>query len=280
MPHAACYILRVACSVQHIREGSRQRAMPYANTAPGVDAASDTGKLTYPKGRRNYCGDAYNETKWDEAGPVQVTYPTGGVVNVDVMVTTNHMGRFSIQVCPLDAKPGQGKCKNLYLKAPGHTNTKSWYFPGIDHWGGGNSGLDGPRYGELRGGWLSRRLLVAFCTEVRKGGLVRAAWQYGGRSSSSCGGLWRLHVLVGLGARTEQVACQKLNQWFAPAEGHRMCMRRVRPLSAHRRADSQHLRSKRTHRCTAADLRAAGVTRVVFSATRCKDLPRCVLGHL
>jgi hypothetical protein len=73
------------------------------------------------------------------------------VINVDTLFAVNHMGRMSVQICSLDAKPGQGKCKNLYLKAPGHTNTKSWYLPNVKGgWGGGNYGGDGPKYGAPR----------------------------------------------------------------------------------------------------------------------------------
>lgn len=114
----------------------------------GVDVVSDFGKLTYPNGRRNYCGDAHNEYKWDQAGPIQTTYRSGQTIAIDVVMAVNHMGHFQFQVCPLDAKPGQGKCKQLYLKAPGHHSTKQWYLPGINSWGGGNWGGEPPRYGD------------------------------------------------------------------------------------------------------------------------------------
>lgn len=68
-----------------------------------------------------------------------------------------------MEICPLDAKPGQGKCKDLYLVAPNAKDAKDfkgvkeWYLPGIDKWTGGNSGNDGPRFGALGGGqWRPR----------------------------------------------------------------------------------------------------------------------------
>jgi len=116
----------------------------------GANVVSDGGKLRYPDGRRGLCGDVWNETKWNAPGPIQVTYNPGQVINVDVLITVNHMGRMTMQVCNLRERPGQpGKCLSLYLKAPGHNSTKSWYLPGIKDWGGGNWGGDGPRYGEL-----------------------------------------------------------------------------------------------------------------------------------
>lgn len=112
---------------------------------------SNKQQLKYPNGRRGYCGDAYNETKWDVPGTIQNTYRSGQTINIDVVVTTNHMGRFSVQICPLEAKRGEGKCKNLYLRVAGHKGIKSWYLPGIKGWTGGNWGGNGPKYGGCRG---------------------------------------------------------------------------------------------------------------------------------
>ncbi|KAI8462449.1 MAG: hypothetical protein J3K34DRAFT_527745 [Monoraphidium minutum] len=115
----------------------------------GAGVVSDEGKKTYPDGRRNFCGDAWDEYKWDAPRSPVITYRPGQVINVDTLVAVNHMGRMSVQICQLDAKPGQGKCKNLYWKIKGmDKGVKSWYFPGVDNWGGGNYGGDGPRYGD------------------------------------------------------------------------------------------------------------------------------------
>lgn len=56
-------------------------------------------------------GDAYYETRWDVPGPIQTTYVSGQTINVDIVVAVNHLGRMSLQICQLDAKPGAGKCK-------------------------------------------------------------------------------------------------------------------------------------------------------------------------
>jgi hypothetical protein len=45
----------------------------------GVSVVSDKGRLQYPKGRRNYCGDAHNENRWDKPGSIQATYAEGQV---------------------------------------------------------------------------------------------------------------------------------------------------------------------------------------------------------
>lgn len=113
----------------------------------GAAKVSDYGKRTYPDGNRNYCGDAHDEKRWDVPGPPVVTYAEGQVINVDVLVAVQHMGRMMMQICPLDAKPKQGKCKQLYTKVNGK-GVKSWYFPGINHWSGGNWGGEGPRYND------------------------------------------------------------------------------------------------------------------------------------
>jgi len=108
---------------------------------------SDHSKLTYPNGLRGGCGDPHYETKWDNPGEVTATYVPGQVINIDTVIAVNHMGKFEVEICPLDAKPGQGKCQPLTLKAPGHSNSKSWWLPGIPKWEGGNYGGEGPRYG-------------------------------------------------------------------------------------------------------------------------------------
>jgi hypothetical protein len=90
---------------------------------------------------------------------VRATYKVGQTVNVDVLVVSNHMGRFKVQVCDLNTKPGSsGRCRDLTLKEPGFNAstagnaTRSWWLPGLtQQWEGGNWGGEGPSYGGLRG---------------------------------------------------------------------------------------------------------------------------------
>jgi hypothetical protein len=51
--------------------------------------------------------------RWDKAGPVKAVYQVGQTIDVDVAVTVNHLGRFSMFLCPLDAKSGDRRCKRL-----------------------------------------------------------------------------------------------------------------------------------------------------------------------
>ena len=69
--------------------------------------------MQWPRGRRGYCGDAYDETVWDKPGSIQVVYRAGQIITVDTVVAVNHLGRFDVWVCPVDAKVGEGKCRAL-----------------------------------------------------------------------------------------------------------------------------------------------------------------------
>jgi hypothetical protein len=117
-------------------------------SAGGAKVVSDDGKLTYPNGRRGYCGDPFNETRWDRPGRLMATYAAGQAINLDVVVAINHLGKFGVEICPIDAKPGEGKCRALTLKTPATNWTTSWYLPHIRSWTGGNAGYEGPRYGD------------------------------------------------------------------------------------------------------------------------------------
>lgn len=88
---------------------------------PGVDVVSDKRKLTYPAGRHGYCGDAYNQRRWDVPGQTQASYVQGQQVSVDFVIATNHLGRIDMTVCDLDAKPGDKKCRSLQRYVNNHT---------------------------------------------------------------------------------------------------------------------------------------------------------------
>lgn len=51
------------------------------------------------------CGDeAGKAEKWDIPGNVVSTYRPGQTINVDVVVAVNHLGRFDMTICDLNAK--------------------------------------------------------------------------------------------------------------------------------------------------------------------------------
>ncbi len=127
-------------------------APPPTTLPTGANTVSEGGKQVYPNGRRGSCGDPHYETKWDVPGQIASTYVSGQTINVESLVAVNHMGKIEVEICPLDAK-SRDKCKPLKLVAPGHGNSKSWWLPGINKWGGGNYGGEGPRYGEGRLCW-------------------------------------------------------------------------------------------------------------------------------
>ncbi len=83
--------------------------------AGGVPALSRNGQLKWPQATRGMCGDAYNQNAWDKPRSVAMTYAPGQTIAVDTVVTVNHLGRLSLQVCSLDAKSGDmaKKCKPL-----------------------------------------------------------------------------------------------------------------------------------------------------------------------
>eukprot|EP00775_Hariotina_reticulata_P008431 gene8431-8614_t len=82
--------------------------------AGGAFEVSNKGKLRYPAGRYGMCGDAAWESKWDQPGPVQAEYSEGQVIQIDILIAVNHVGRMDMTVCDLDAKVGQdSKCHQL-----------------------------------------------------------------------------------------------------------------------------------------------------------------------
>ncbi|GBF94921.1 hypothetical protein Rsub_08164 [Raphidocelis subcapitata] len=114
----------------------------------GAWVVSDYGKLTYPWGNRGACGDKADQYKWDAPGTPQITYIPGQEINIDAVIAVNHMGKITAEICDLYAKPGDGKCQKLKVKMDNGQTAESWWLPGINQWGGGNYGGEGPRYGD------------------------------------------------------------------------------------------------------------------------------------
>eukprot|EP00878_Enallax_costatus_P029665 GHUV01032205.1.p1 GENE.GHUV01032205.1~~GHUV01032205.1.p1 ORF type:complete len:275 (+),score=48.24 GHUV01032205.1:164-988(+) len=118
--------------------------------AGGVDVVSKKRKLTYPQGRHGYCGDAYNQQRWDVPGSTQASYVQGQEITVDFVIATNHLGRIDMTVCDLDAKPEDNKCQSLQ-RADG--KGQYWYLPFLSNWTGGNAGFVQPAYSDGSFSW-------------------------------------------------------------------------------------------------------------------------------
>ncbi|KAI8474513.1 MAG: hypothetical protein J3K34DRAFT_407221 [Monoraphidium minutum] len=104
------------------------------------------GGVQWPYGRHGLCGDAADESKpkWNNPGPVQEEYKAGQEVELHVMITTNHYGRFFFRVCPLSAKEDKD-CTNLQ-RADGKGD--AWDLPKVaegSRYNGGAVGLDNLR---------------------------------------------------------------------------------------------------------------------------------------
>lgn len=106
---------------------------------------SNGGQLAWPAESRGYCGDRAGEQKRDVPGALQAVYTPGQVINVDHLVTENHLGRIDMQLCDVTAKPGDNKCITL-KRADGKSS--SWYLPFIASWSGGNRGSEKPIYSD------------------------------------------------------------------------------------------------------------------------------------
>jgi hypothetical protein len=46
-------------------------------------------------------------------GRITTEYRPGQEIIIDSLIQTNHLGRIGVEVCPLDAKEGQGRCTPL-----------------------------------------------------------------------------------------------------------------------------------------------------------------------
>ena len=68
---------------------------------------SNLGAWTWPKGRHGLCGDPWNDKapRQHEAGGkfytpgLYTTYDKGQVIDIEVLLTTNHNGRFKFRIC-------------------------------------------------------------------------------------------------------------------------------------------------------------------------------------
>lgn len=82
--------------------------------AGGTQAISQNETLRWPDMHRSgVCGDAFGKEHWSKAGPVLTNYTAGQTIDVDVIFAQNHLGRFEVRLCPLDATDEAKDCKEL-----------------------------------------------------------------------------------------------------------------------------------------------------------------------
>lgn len=105
---------------------------PHAVFAGGMAAVSKGETLTWPAAHKSgVCGDAAGETKWSTPGPIRKTYKSGQTFDADVLFAQNHLGRWQLRVCPLDARD-ESACRDL-VRADGKGRsvdlvwTKDWH---------------------------------------------------------------------------------------------------------------------------------------------------------
>jgi hypothetical protein len=109
MPEAKPSHTRLAApSLQH---DFKQRRMQLSHPtcpahAAGVAFISRGRTLTWPRGRHSLCGDPWNMARPHKhmvPRPIQARYTVGETINIHVLLTTNHLGRFEFRVCPRNA---------------------------------------------------------------------------------------------------------------------------------------------------------------------------------
>lgn len=110
--------------------------------AGGTMALSQNETLRYPEMHRSgVCGDAFGESHWSKPGPVLANYTAGATIGVDVIFAQNHLGRYQVRLCPLDAQNEATDCQDLQ-RADG--NGRAVYLPMTPHWHGATSGFVAP----------------------------------------------------------------------------------------------------------------------------------------
>jgi hypothetical protein len=114
---------------------------PHAVYAGGTMAVSKDETLVWPAAvRSGICGDAVGEKKWDQAGPVRKTYKSGEAFDADVLFAQNHLGRWRLRLCPLDASD-EAACADLERADGGGKAVDLVWTPG---WKGVTSGFVPP----------------------------------------------------------------------------------------------------------------------------------------
>jgi hypothetical protein len=88
--------------------------LPHQVFAGGTMAISENESLKWPNMvRGSICGDKVGETKWMTPGPVNTTYKAGAIIDTDIIFAQNHLGRYFVRLCPLDATDEATQCQDL-----------------------------------------------------------------------------------------------------------------------------------------------------------------------
>ncbi|KFM24396.1 hypothetical protein F751_3114 [Auxenochlorella protothecoides] len=119
--------------------------------AGGPSACSAGGSLEWPAGRHGMCGDPYTGERKHEYGGVSATgtitgtYTEGQVVNMTIVITAAHKGRFMFRVCVIQDPTSEraeltDECLNQHIlmqaDVAGAQNAGSpyWYDRGVGSW--------------------------------------------------------------------------------------------------------------------------------------------------
>lgn len=103
--------------------------------AGGKWVVSKNCAFTWPAGQHGICGDKPGEGRWLKPGPAK-TYKAGDTIKLQVIVQTNHMGRWDFNICP-GGTTDESKCRPLE-RADGRG--KFFYMPRIRDYNGGATG--------------------------------------------------------------------------------------------------------------------------------------------
>jgi hypothetical protein len=110
--------------------------------AGGTKAVSQNETLRFPQMHRSgVCGDAFGDSHWSKPGPVMANYTAGATIDVDVIFAQNHLGRYQVRLCPLDAQDEEKDCTDLQ-RADGMG--RAVYLPMTPGWHGVTSGFVAP----------------------------------------------------------------------------------------------------------------------------------------
>lgn len=96
----------------------------------GPSACSAGGSLEWPAGRHGMCGDPYTGERKHEYGGVSATgtitgtYTEGQVVNMTIVITAAHKGRFMFRVCVIQDPTSEraeltDECLNQHILVSG-----------------------------------------------------------------------------------------------------------------------------------------------------------------
>ncbi|WIA23394.1 hypothetical protein OEZ85_000152 [Tetradesmus obliquus] len=114
---------------------NRQTDWAHQLNGGGKYKVSDNCKHTWPSGLAGLCGDEPGQSRWMNPTAPK-TYKAGQTVKLQVIVSTNHGGRFAFSICPADAKDSS-KCFKLD-RADGRG--QFFYLPRIRSYNGGATG--------------------------------------------------------------------------------------------------------------------------------------------